>query len=87
MRREILSGGTYTCRLQSEISVEDLELDITKPIFEDHISIEPEKSLTLSTIVDGSTTKEPGFGSEVIVYLELELAPGFQLGIQDSINS
>ena len=76
----------YSCRLPTQVQVDDLQIDITKPTFEDKTIASVEEAVSLSTIVDGSTTKELEFGSEVIVYLELNIPRGFEGGLGTSKN-
>ena len=86
IRTDISTGGVYSCRLPSQVQVDDLQIDVTKPTFEDNTITNVEEAVSLSTIVDGSMTKELEFSSEVIVYLELNIPSGFEVGIRTSRN-
>ena len=81
-----MTSGTFSCHLPNEFPVNDFNIDITKPAFADQNLTDYQGALTLSTIVDGSTTKLSEFGSEVIVYLEQELASGFTVSFSYCIK-
>ena len=65
--------------MENELNVNDLVIDIAGPIFEGMSRMASVLgSITLSTIVDGSKAGTIQFGSEVIVYAELELNSAFE---------
>lgn len=76
-KRKVSSEVDFSCQLPRKIPVNDFEVGITKPEFDGQSLTDDEGSLTLGTIIDGSTTKGLGFGSEVIVYLEQKMPKGF----------
>ena len=79
-KQEVTTSGNFSCQLPVEIPVNDFSIDITKPIFDgQNLTDSRTGSLTLSTIVDGSTTKPLDFGSEVIVYLQQKLPQGLMV--------
>ena len=81
-----MTSGTFSCHLPNEIPVNNFNMDITKPTFVDRNLTDSHGDCNLSTIVDGSTTKPLDFGSEVIVYLEQELASGFTVSFSYCIK-
>ena len=78
-KRKISTGGVYTCQLPTQVPVDSLEISIEKPTFVGQEKNYEEGSIALKTIVDGSTTKEVDFGSEVLIYAELQLPVGFEV--------
>ena len=71
------SEASFSCELPTEVPVAEFKVEIEKPSFEGEDLTDNEGSLTLGTIIDGSTTEALEFGSEVVVYLEHEIPTGF----------
>lgn len=78
-KRKISTGGVYQCQLPTEVPVDSLEIDITKPGYQGEDKTYDGGSIPLKTIIDGSTTKELEFGSEVLVYADLGVPTGFKV--------
>ena len=71
------SEASFSCELPTEVPVAEFKVEIEKPSFEGEDLTDNEGSLTLGTIIDGSTTEALEFGSEVVVYLEHTIPTGF----------
>ena len=56
-----------------------MEISIGKPTYAGQQKEYEAGSVTLKTIIDGSTTKQLEFGSEVLIYAELALDTGFKV--------
>ena len=77
-RDNILTQATFSCTIETTISIEELVLDVTAPTFEGATHTDDtDYDLTLSTIVDGVAGKTAVFGSEVAVIATFEPSEHF----------